>query len=137
MDVVSRYSVVGVHTVATAATATAFLAILRARFPFTVRTIQVNGGSEWMAGFEVACQAAGIALWVLPPRKPQWNGCVERANRTGREEFWECYAGELDVPTITGALRAWENEYNTVRPHHALAMRTPAEFLADHLSAMS
>lgn len=137
VDVVSRTCVVGVHTVATAATATAFLATLRARFPFPVRTIQVDGGSEWMAGFEAACQAAGIALWVLPPRKPQWNGCLERLNRTGREEFWECYTGELDVPTMTQALRAWEDEYNTVRPHQSLGMRTPAEFLAPHLSAMS
>lgn len=137
VDVISRYSVVAVHTVATAATATAFLAILMARFPFPVRTLQVDGGSEWMAAFEAACQAAGIALWVLPPRKPQWNGCVERANRTGREEFWECYDGELDVPTMTGALQAWEDEYNTVRPHQSLGMRTPAEFLIDHLSATS
>lgn len=137
IDVVSRFSVVGVHTVATATTATAFLATLMARFPFPVRTIQVDGGSEWMAGFEEACQERGVALWVLPPRKPQWNGCVERANRTGREEFWECYDGELDVPTMTEALQAWECEYNTVRPHQSLGMRTPTEFLAGHLSATS
>lgn len=137
IDVVSRYSVVGVHTLATAATATAFLATLIARFPFPVRTIQVDGGSEWMAGFETACAARGVALWVLPPRKPQWNGCVERANRTGREEFWECYEGELDMPTMTEALQVWEGEYNTVRPHQSLGMRTPTEFLAVHLSATS
>lgn len=137
IDVVSRYSVVGVHTVATATTATAFLATLMARFPFAVRTLQVDGGSEWMAGFETACQECGIALWVLPPRKPQWNGCVERANRTGREEFWECYDGELDVGSLTEALQAWECEYNAVRPHQSLRMRTPAEFLAHHLSATS
>ncbi len=119
IDVVSRYSAVGVHTVATATTATAFLATLRARFPFPVRTLQADGGSEWMAGFEAACQEQGVAVWVLPSRKPQWNGCVERANRTGREEFWECYAGELDVPSITEALQAWEGEYNTVRPHQS------------------
>ncbi len=113
----------------------AFLAALVVRFPFPVRPVQVDGGSEWMAGFETACQARGIALWVLPPRKPQWNGCVERANRMGREEFWECYAGELDVGSIAEALRAWEREYNEVRPHHALGLRTPAEFLAAHLSA--
>ncbi len=137
VDVVSRYSVVGVRAVATAATASDFLADLEARFPFPVRTLQVDGGSEWMAGFEAACQERGIALWVLPPRKPQWNGCVERANRTGREEFWECHADDLDLPVVQGALAAWECEYNTVRPHHALGLRTPAEFLAAHLSATS
>ena len=137
VDVVSRHSVVGVRAVATATTATDFLADLVARFPFPVRTIQVDGGSEWMAGFEAACRERSIALWVLPPRKPQWNGCVERANRTGREEFWECYADDLDLEHVAQALVAWEAEYNTVRPHQSLGMRTPAEFLAHHLSATS
>ncbi|MGH2559873.1 MAG: integrase core domain-containing protein [Thermomicrobiales bacterium] len=27
-------------------------------------------------------------------------------------------------------MRAWEAEYNTVRPHQALGYRTPAAFLA-------
>jgi len=75
--------------------------------------------------FETACRERGVALWVLPPRKPQWNGYVERANRTGREEFWECYDGELDVPSITAALQAWESEYNTVRLHHSLGDAQP------------
>jgi transposase InsO family protein len=42
-----------------------------------------------MAEFEAACQAKGIPLFVLPPRSPKLNGCVERAQRTHTEEFWE------------------------------------------------
>lgn len=118
------------------------LATLMAWFPFPVRTIQVDGASEWMAGFEVACQARGIALWVLPPRKPQGNDCVERLNRTGREAgaLWvarEGYANDLDLPIVGQALRAWERESNMVRPHQSLGMRTPAAFLALRLSATS
>lgn len=130
VDVVSRCGVVGVRGSATAGTAVAFLADLVARFPFPVRTLQVDGGSEWMVGFETACQEREIALWVLPPRKPKWNGCVERLNRTSREEFWECYGDDLDLPVVQGALAAWEGEYNSVRPHQSLGMRTPAAFLA-------
>ena len=58
-------------------------------------------------------------MWVLPPRKPQWNGCVERANRTGCEEYWECYGDALDLPVMQQALAAWEREDNTVRPHQS------------------
>lgn len=90
-----------------------------------MRTLQVDGGSEWMAAFEAACRERGIALWVLPPRKPKWNGCVERLHRTSREEFWECYANDLDLPVVQAALAAWETEYNAVRPHQSLTMRTP------------
>jgi hypothetical protein len=56
--------------------------------PFGVRALQVDGGSELMAGFEEACHGRGIALFVLPPRSPELNGSVERANRTPTEEFY-------------------------------------------------
>ena len=83
-----------------------------------------------MAEFEAACQAAGIPLDVLPPRSPKLNGHVERANRTHRNEFWECYAGDLELPPLQAALRAWEAEYNHRRPHQALGYLTPAAHLA-------
>ena len=115
-DVVSRWDVLTVGTQATAAAATRFLDDLRARSPFPIRALQVDGGSEFMAGFEQACQQRGIRLFVLPPRSPKLNGCVERANRTHTEEFWERYDGDLDVASARAALLAWEHRYNTYRP---------------------
>lgn len=129
VDVVSRVSVLGVRAAATAGTARDFLAEVQDRCPFPVRAIQVDGGSEFMAEFETACAERGIALFVLPPRSPKLNGCVERLNGTSRREFWECYDGDLDLPPLRAALRAWEHQYNHVRPHQALGYRTPAEFL--------
>ena len=130
VDVVSRHAVVGVRATASAGTATAFLAELVARMPAPVRAIQVDGGSEFMAGFETACRDRGIALYVLPPRRPTRNGRVERLNGTARREFWECYEGELDLPSLQAALREWEVTYNTVRPHQALGYRTPSAVLS-------
>jgi transposase InsO family protein len=130
VDVVSRWSVTGVRATATAGTARDFLAELHDRLPFPLRAIQVDGGSEFMAEFEAACQARGIALFVLPPRSPKLNGHVERANRTHRSEFWELYDGELELPPLQAALRAWEETYNHLRPHQALGYLTPAEHLA-------
>ena len=130
VDVVSRWSVTGVRATATAGTARDFLAELAARLPFPLRAIQVDGGSEFMAEFEAACQERAIALFVLPPRSPKLNGHVERANRTHRTEFWELYDGDLELPPLQQALRQWEQAYNHVRPHQALGYRTPAEHLA-------
>ena len=81
-DVVSRWDVVEVHTGATATTAATFLDALQARMPFPVKAIHVDGGSEFQAGFEQACQQRGIRLFTLPPRSPKLNGAVERAQRT-------------------------------------------------------
>ena len=130
VDVVSRYGVFGVRSRATAGTAAAFLEEIVARMPFAVRAIQVDGGSEFMVEFELACQAKGIAVYVLPPRSPKLNGRVERLNGTSRREFWECYDGDLDLPTLRSKLRAFEEPYNTERPHQALGDLIPAAFLA-------
>ena len=142
-DLVSRWDVLEVRTRATATTAMEFLGTLQARLPFPLRAIQVDGGSEFMAGFERACQEAGIRLFVLPPHSPKLNGHVERANRTHAEEFWECYDGDLELAVAQPALLAWERTYNTVRPHHSLQGRTPAQYLRErhpelipHLSHM-
>jgi putative transposase len=130
VDVVSRYGVLGVRARATAGTARDFLGELEARMPFPVRAIQVDGGSEFMAEFETACQERHVTLFVLPPRSPKLNGHVERANGTSRREFWELYDGDLELPPLQAALRTWEHEYNHVRPHQALGYHTPAEHLA-------
>jgi putative transposase len=130
IDVVSRIGAVAVRSRATAGTAAAFLDELLERFPLRIRAIQVDGGSEFMAEFEDACADAGIPLYELPPRSPKLNGCVERLNRTAREEFWQCYDGECDLASVGPALREWEDQYNSVRPHQALQMRSPLDALA-------
>ena len=73
-----------------------------------------------------------------PRPHAQCNGHVEHSHRTHREEFWECDDGDLDLPVVQPALRGWEEVYNTERPHHALGLRTPAQFLADwHAAQLS
>lgn len=130
IDVVSRVAVLGVRASATAGTATAFLDELWRRMPVPIQAIQVDGGSEFMADFERACEQRGIALYVLPPRSPKLNGRAERLNGTVRREFWECYDGNLDLPTLQDALREFETQYNHQRPHQALGYQTPHAHLA-------
>ena len=89
--------------------------------PFPVHAIQVDGGSEFQAGFEEACREQGIRLFVLPPRSPKLNGCVERAQRTHTEEFYEVNDFSLEIAPLNRELLAWERIYNTVRPRQAPA----------------
>ncbi|MBM3949738.1 MAG: transposase family protein, partial [SAR202 cluster bacterium] len=70
-DVVSRWDVLEVHTRATSTLAAQFLTTLQARLPFPLKAIQVDGGSEFAAVFEAACQRRGIRLFVLPPALSQ------------------------------------------------------------------
>jgi putative transposase len=129
-DVISRWDALEVRRSATARLASEVLDALAARMPFPVRAISVDGGSEFMAEFEAACQARAIALFVLPPRSPKLHGSVEQANRTHTEEFYEVTDAVLEPEAIRDELLAWERTYNTVRPHQALGYLTPAEYLA-------
>jgi transposase InsO family protein len=131
VDVVSRWSVPTVASNATAALATRALDQLIKRAPFPIRAIQVDGGSEFMAGFEEACQQRGIRLFELPPRSPKLNGRVERANRTFKDEFYDCSSALPTVRDFAADLLRWEYTYNHIRPHQALGYLTPAEFLTN------
>lgn len=128
-DMVSRWDVVAVGSSATAKAAAGFLAQVAERMPFGIRGVQIDGGSEFMGEFELACQAKGWALIVLPPRSPKLNGQVERAQRTHKEEFWQVSEVEADLAALRAELAAWESVYNTVRPHQALGYLTPEEYV--------
>lgn len=110
---------------ATAGTAKAFLAEALKRLG--EQPIQVDGGSEFRAEFEDECAERRLPLKVLPPRRPELNGIVERANRTARIEFWSHYDGELTCQAINRGLDPHLDYYNNRRPHRALGMKTPAD----------
>ena len=133
-DVISRWDVIQAHPRATAQTAAQFLDTLQHRMPFPIRAVQVDGGSEFAAQFELACQLRGLHLFVLPPRSPKLNGAVERANRTHTEEFYQVTPCSLEMKTLNRELRQWEKIYNTVRPHQALGYLTPQQFLRQNSS---
>lgn len=135
-DVVCRWDVLDVYHRATAQAATSFLQALQ-RMPFPVRAIQVDGGSEFKADFERACQERGIRLFVLPPRSPKLNGCVERAQRTHREEFYQVVELPDTIGELRQKLRAWETVYNTQRPHQALGYLTPEGYYQAWLTAQA
>jgi transposase len=130
-DAVSRFVYADVTTNATAISARTFLRNFLKYAPFQVRAIQVDGGSEFMAQFEDECHKLGITLYVLPPRRPQYNGGVERANRTFREEFYlHPQADKTSIGAIKIALHKYLHKYNNYRPHHALKSLTPMQYIA-------
>jgi putative transposase len=89
----------------------------------------VDGGSEFAAEFEQACQQKEIPLFVLPPKSPKLNAHVERSHRTHNEEFYQVQADSVEVARLNQQLRRWEHTYNQIRPHQSLAYLTPLEFL--------
>lgn len=136
-DVISRWDVIEAHDRARAEDAKDFLNTLIRRMPFSIRAIQVDGGSEYMKEFEQACADLGLRLFILPPRSPKLNGRVERAHRTHLDEFYEVYDLDYYLPSLNRVLQEWERIYNQVRPHRALDNLSPAEYIRTHHSSVS
>src|SRR5690606_14574921 len=125
-DRVSKYIDAEVYSNAKSRSAKRFLIELVDNAPFKIKSIQVDGGSEFMADFEEACQELLIDLIVLPPAKPVYNGGVERGNRIFREEFYARHdLREDSIRGIRAELKKSIHKYNTYRPHKNLKGLTP------------
>ena len=128
-DPVAKWTVGLVAGRATSACATTLLEKLVAEAPFPVRGIQVDGGSEFRAAFEKACQDKRLDLFVLPPKRPQLNGCVERAQGSWRYEFYASFDLPSRLDRLQPLVDAFAHRFNHHRPHQALGGQTPAEYL--------
>jgi IS30 family transposase len=126
----SKYICGQVYTNATSACAAKFLEEAVAKCPFKIISVQTDGGSEFMGKFEEKCEELQIKLYILPPRRPDLNGGVERANRTFREEFFDrkdILAN--NIAELRQELEQVIEKYNKFRPHHMLKNLTPCEYL--------
>lgn len=131
-DPKSRFIHASLYSSAKSQSAKKFLEELVQKAPFNIESVQVDGGSEFMKEFEQACAEMNIELFVLPPRRPQYNGGVERGNRIFREEFYarkDIFAESLD--DLRGDLRQALHKYNAFRPHFSLNGSTPLQYIYD------
>ena len=102
-----------VYSRATSAVARSFLREVVEKL--SPESVQVDGGSEFMGVFEDECAARALPLKVLPPRSPELNGMVERANRSERIECWSQHRGDLTCAALL----------TTPRRGHKVALHEP------------
>jgi putative transposase len=129
-DPIAKWTAARVSSAATATAARTFLDQLVTTMPFPVRGIQVDGGSEFRAEFEQACAEKHLTLFVLPPKRPQLNGGVERAQSTWRYEFYACHDLPHHLDQLQPLVDDFAHQFNHHRPHQALGDLTPAEYLS-------
>ncbi len=127
-DVVAKFDGLRAYKSQSSVKAAHFLQYLQKKFPFKIKAIQIDGGSEFRKHFEEECEKREIMLFELPPRSPKLNGHVERANRTHREEFYEVKEIDLSIEEHNRQLEQWQYVYNYIRPHQSLDYLTPNEY---------
>ena len=78
-------------------------------------------------------RTTGIDWHYIAPGKPQQNALVESFIGRLRDE---CLNETLfaSLPQARAVLEAWRIDHNAVRPHSALANRTPEVFRAQHVA---
>lgn len=113
---------------ATSYTASHFLEYMERKYPFPIRAVQIDGGSEFKKHFEEACRERGIRVFIIPPRTPKMQAYVERVNRTHREEFYEVENIDLKLEEYNQQMEQWDKTYNFIRPHQSLDYLTQAEY---------
>lgn len=90
-----------------------------------VEVVQTDNGSCYKAhDFTTAVEATGAQHRRLPPRRPQWNGKVERFNRTLLDE-WAYVRTYRSEQARTTALDRWLHLYNHHRAHTSLGGQPP------------
>lgn len=90
-----------------------------------VEVVQTDNGACYKARvFSAAVDATGAAHRRIPPRRPQWNGKVERFNRTLLDE-WAYVRVYRSEPARTRALDRWLHLYNHHRAHSSLGGKAP------------
>ena len=77
--------------------------------------------------FDRICRENGITHRLTAPRSPTTTGKIERFHKTLRDELLASLPPFPSLEVAQKVIDDWVEDYNTHRPHQALAMGTPAE----------
>lgn len=130
IDVVTKQADCIYSSTPTSSRAKQLLVSFQQKYPYPIRAIQTDNGSEFLGFFEEYCQEQSIPHVFTYPRSPKINGVVERFNRTIQEEFIErsdsLYLGKESINTH---LQKYLNWYNQTRPHQSLGYKSPSQYI--------
>ena len=119
-----------------------FLKMLIKVFPFSIKTIQTDNGTEFtykfisdreVCPFDRALSEMGIKHVLIPPRTPWHNGKVERSHRNDQRYFydWETFRSLDELNAKLKEHLKWSNS-KTMR---TLGRKSPIQLLKEKLSA--
>ena len=133
-DLYSRFSFAFATVSHASAAAKEVFAMVRFLFPFELKYILTDNGSEFMKHFDQEVRKFHKEHWHTYPKTPKMNAYAERFNRTIQDEYMDFHASELLNPTHfnLGLMKQliW---HNTERPHHALNLKTPVQHIQNYL----
>ncbi len=130
VDVKTRYSFAYAYKNHGSASAKNFFQRLEQVFPYQIKGVQTDNGSEFHKHFMQYLEQQNIIHYWNYKGQPAKNGHVEKYNRTIQEEFidWNQILLE-DTNKFNHKLMNWLIWYNTKRFHWSLDLKTPVDYL--------
>jgi len=105
-----------------------FLEYLNKHFPFDrIQYIGSDNGSEFLGELEKELEERKIKHVFSSPRSPKQNPYVERVIRTTIDDVYSRKGTEPSMKRQQEVLDNYVIEYNEIRPHESLGLKTPVE----------
>lgn len=131
-DIYSRFSLAFCTTSHGSRVAMIFFQSIQAFFPYKIEYVLTDNGSEFMKRFDEELRKLCLTHWHTYPRTPKMNAHDERFNRSIQEEFVDFHAHLLlDPIAFNDKLVEYLIWFNTERPHWALGLKSPIQFLTE------
>lgn len=108
-----------------------FLLSILSELVFPLHTIHTDNGSEFHALFDQIVRELDLTHLWSPPRAPKVHSHIERFNGVFQDEFvnYHLDTAIADPQQFQQDLKTWLTWYNTQRPHHALNLMSPNQYL--------
>lgn len=129
IDSYSRMGFVWAYPTGSSLSASFFLKQIQKYFPFEIKAVQTDNGSEYLLNFHQACTELGLTHYFTDPYCPKQNGRAERFIQTAIYEFFNWQEDLLDnLLMINNCCAKFNYKYNNERLHRALKYLTPREY---------
>lgn len=129
IDVLTKTRVLQCCTSLSSRNGAKFLNHCLKKFPFQIKAVQTDNGSEFLKEFNRLCNQKKIIHYFIYPRHPKQNSYVESSHSSDEREFYKQGNKYSDLRVMQAKLTDWETIWNTIRPHESLNQITPYEYL--------
>ena len=129
IDVLSKRRVLRVYPSLSSRNGRLFLEECLRVFPFKIKAVQTDNGSEFLKEFDQKCKELNLPHYYIYPRTPKQNTYVERSHGSDKDEFYQLGNVYQNLQFMNQKIQEWQDVWNEKRPHQALDYRTPNEYL--------
>ena len=128
IDVLTKQRALKYYPSLTSTNGADFLKNCLTEFPFKIKAVQTDNGSEFLKEFEKLCKKKKLPHYFIYPRTPKQNTYVENSHGSDKKEFYLQGNVCSDILVMQTRLGEWQNTWNRIRPHESLNYLTPNEY---------